>query len=199
MAKSSKLSLNRMLKKYNFKGSKQLQKAAYNAAVKKAKKLQAQALQELDQHVVTKEIEAGPNASGSSLLGGVGSLFGFLGFDAGADPIVILRNSLQDFVKVQRGNGKLLKVDKTRFLIEFPIDVPTVQQIYSVTPLSWTTKSWVKGIERGITNATNTIFKKSENSRSGVAIQSSQNIGFVKFSPTPYITPILKKLRQQLK
>lgn len=188
-----------MLKKYNFKGSKQLQKAAYNAAVKKAKKLQAQALQELDQHVVTKEIEAGPNASGSSLLGGAGSLFGFLGFDSGSDPIVILRNSLQDFVKVQRGNGKLLKVDKTRFLIEFPIDVPTVQQIYSNTPLSWTTKSWVKGIERGITNATNTIFKKSENSRSGVAIQSQQNIGFVKFSPTPYITPILKKLRQQLK
>ena len=102
MAKSSKLSLNRMLKKYNFKGSKQLQRAAYNAAVKKAKRLQEQAVQELDQHVVTKEIEAGPNASGSSLLGGAGSLFGFLGFDAGSDPIVILRSSLKDFVKVQR-------------------------------------------------------------------------------------------------
>ena len=122
-----------------------------------------------------------------------------MGFDAGSDPIVILRSSLKDFVKVQRNNGKLLKVDKTRFLIEFPIDVPTVQEIYSVTPLSWTTKSWVKGIERGITNYTNTIFKKSENSRSGVAIQSKQNIGFIKFRPTPYITPILKKLRQQLK
>jgi hypothetical protein len=80
MPRSKKLNLNDLLKKYDFKGSKSLQRAAYNAAVKKADKIRKEALSELDQHAVTKEIEAGPNAMGSSLLGGRGSLFGFLGF-----------------------------------------------------------------------------------------------------------------------
>ena len=69
MPRSKKLNLNDLLKKYDFKGSKSLQRAAYNAAVKKADKIRKEALSELDQHAVTKEIEAGPNAMGSSLLG----------------------------------------------------------------------------------------------------------------------------------
>ena len=38
MARVKKLNLNKLLKKYNFKGSKQLQDIAYKAALKKAKK-----------------------------------------------------------------------------------------------------------------------------------------------------------------
>ena len=39
MPRSKKLNLNDLLKKYDFKGSKSLQRAAYNAAVKKADKI----------------------------------------------------------------------------------------------------------------------------------------------------------------
>ncbi len=199
MARSKKLDLNRMLKKYDIKASKELQRAAYNAALKKSERIKKQALDELNKHIVTQEIEKGPSAKGSSLLGGVGSFFAFLGFNSNSQPVVILRDALTDFIKVKKGKGVVKKVQKTSFKIEFPIDIPTIEEIYNVTPLSWTTKSWVKGVEKGITNYTNTVFKDSDGSRSGGAFQSKQKIGFARFSPTPYITPILNKLKKELK
>jgi hypothetical protein len=199
MARSKKLDLNRMLQKYDIKASKVLQKVAYNAAVKKSDKIKKQALDELNNHIVTKEIEDGPSAKGSSLLGGVGSLFAFLGFPSNSKPVVILRDALTKYIRVQKGKGIVKKVQKTRFTIEFPIEIPTIEEIYNVTPLAWTTKSWVKGVEKGITNYTNTVFKDSDGSRSGGAFQSKQKIGFAKFSPTPYIIPILNKLKKELK
>ena len=199
MARSKKLNLNRILEKYDIKAAKGLQRAAYNAAVKKSDKIKKQALDQLNNHIVTQEIEEGPSAKGSSLLGGVGSLFAFLGFQSNSQPVVILRDALTQFIKVQKGKGIVKKIQKTRFTVEFPIEIPTIEEIYSVTPLAWTTKSWVKGVEKGITNYTNTIFKDSDGSRSGGAFQSKQKIGFAKFSPTPYITPIINKLKKELK
>jgi len=65
--------------------------------------------------------------------------------------------------------------------------------------MTWSTKSWVKGVERGITNYSNTIFKESKNSRSGVAIQVESKVGFIKFNATPYVTQMLDRLKAQLK
>ena len=60
MAKrSSKIDVNKILKNYNFKGSKQLQNTAYRAAVKKAKEVKKEVLNEFNKHEVTKEIEQG--------------------------------------------------------------------------------------------------------------------------------------------
>jgi hypothetical protein len=200
MPRSKKLNLNNLLKKYNFKESKSLQRAAYNAAVKKANKIKKEALSELNQHVVTKEIESGPNAMGSSLLGGRGSLFGFLGFDKGAQPVEILRSTFDRMFTVDKNQGVLKKISGTRFSLEYRVsNVPTITEIHAITPLPWTTKSWVKGIERGISNYTNTIFKDSENSRSGVAIQSRQKINFIKFNPTPYVSKILDNARKKFR
>ena len=78
MAILKKLSIKQLLKK-NYSNSKVLQNLAYGAAKKKADKLKRDLIKELNSHPVTKEIEQGPNASGS-LLGGNGNLFGFLGF-----------------------------------------------------------------------------------------------------------------------
>ena len=200
MPRSKKLNLNDLLKKYDFKGSKSLQRAAYNAAVKKADKIRKEALSELDQHAVTKEIEAGPNAMGSSLLGGRGSLFGFLGFDKGSQPVEILRSAFDRMFTVDRNQGVLKKISGTRFSLEYRVsNVPSITEMYAITPLAWTSKSWVKGVEKGITNYTQTVFKKSENSRSGVALQTDRKIGFIRFSPTPYVTQMLDKIRKELK
>ena len=43
---------------------------------------------------------------------------------------------------------------------------------------------------------TKTVFRDSERSRSGIALQSRQNIGFITFRPTPYITALLDKLKK---
>ena len=198
MAVRKKLSIKQLLKK-NYTNSKVLQNLAYGAAKKKAEGLQNAALKEFDEHQVTKELEKGTSGMNSSLLGGRGNFFGFLGFHQGDQPVQIIRNILEDHIKVRNTKGKLKKVSDTSFMWEFDIDIPSKTEIYAVTPMTWSSKSWVKGVERGITNYTKTIFRDSDRSRSGIALQSKQNIGFITFRPTPYITTLLDKLRKQLK
>ena len=198
MAVRKKLSIKQLLKK-NYTNSKVLQNLAYGAAKKKAEGLQNAALKEFDEHQVTKELEKGTSGMNSSLLGGRGNFFGFLGFHQGDQPVQIIRNILEDHIKVRNTKGKLKKVSDTSFIWEFDIDIPSKTEIYAVTPMTWSSKSWVKGVERGITNYTKTIFRDSDRSRSGIALQSKQNIGFITFRPTPYITTLLDKLRKQLK
>lgn len=207
MAKTNRLDLNRILQNYDFKGSKSLQNAAYRAAIKKAKETKKEVLKEFDKHEVTQEIKQGPKGRSSALLGGFGNFFGFLGFEKGSQPISILRDVLDSSFTVNRQRGRLKKVAKTTFTVEFDVDVPTDQQIYALTPLPWTTKSWVKGVEKGITNYSQTVFQERKgrgtlfdsHSRSGVAIQVKRQVNFIKFSSTPYITSILDKARNILK
>ena len=200
MARSKKLSLDRILKQYDLKGSKSLQRAAYRAAVEKAEKIKKEAIDELNKHKVTTEIEAGPNVNNSSLLGGRGSLFGFLGFQKSAQPVTILREAFTNMFTVNKNKGKVKKVSKRRFTLEYEIkNVPSIVDIYKITPLPWTSKSWVKGIERGITNYTQTVFKDSQNSRSGVAVQTNKQINFIRFSPVPYVSEILKNAKKKFK
>ena len=198
MARIKRLSIKQILKK-NYSNSKALQNLAYGAAKKKLDKLKKETLSEFDKHPVTQEIEKGPSGMGSPLLGGTGNFFGFLGFNQGDNPVAIVRGALEDHIQMRSRRGKLKKVSDTSFTWEFDISVPSKTEIYSITPLSWSSRSWVKGVERGITNYTRTIFRESERSRSGIALQSKQKIRFVSFKPTPYITALLEKLKKEFK
>tara|TARA_Y100000310_G_C20680067_1_gene815389 strand:- start:2037 stop:2633 length:597 start_codon:yes stop_codon:yes gene_type:complete len=198
MAVRGKLKIEQLLKK-NYSNSKVLQNLAYGAAKKKAQGLQNKALKELNEHEVTKELEKGTSGGGSRLLGGRGNFFGFLGFYQGQQPVTIIRDVFERSIKVRNAKGKLKKISKTSFLWEFDIDIPSAAEIYKATPLEWSSRSWVRGVEKGITNATKTVFLDSERSRSGVALQTTRNIGFINFRPTPYVTNILEKLKKELK
>ena len=198
MAVRGKITINQVTKKA-FSNSKVFQNLAYGAAKKKAERLQSEALKELDTHVVTQELEKGPSGGGSALLGGRGNFFGFLGFREGDQPVMVIRDSFRNSIKVRNTKGKLKKLSPTSFLWEFIVDIPSSVDIEKETKtLIWSSRSWVRGVEKGITNAANTIFVDSENSRSGVALQTTRNIGFINFRPTPYVTEILDKLRKQL-
>ena len=199
MAKRSQLDMNKILKQISVEVPKSLEKFANREARKKANAIKKEVLQEFNRHEVTKEIEKGPSGTGSTLLGGRGNFFGFLGFEKGAQPVEILRQTLENSFNLSSRKGRVVKVNQKTFKVEFDIMVPSKLDIYSVTPLSWTTKSWVKGVERGITNYSQTIFKSSDSSRSGVALQARTKINFIKFSPTPYIISILEKAKNKLK
>lgn len=198
MAVRKKLDIKQLLKK-KLSNSKVLQNLAYGSAKKKTDALRKEALGEFNKHIVTKELEQGNTGRGSMLLGGRGNFFGFLGFNQGEQPLEIIRDAFENHIEIRNKKGKLKKAGPTSYLWEFNINIPSKTEIYSVTPLSWSSRSWVKGVERGITNYSKTIFKDSQESRSGVALQSKQNIGFISFRPTPYITPILDNLKKQLK
>ena len=198
MAKTKKLNIKQLLKK-ELSNSKVLKNLAYGAAKKKMEGLRNTALKQLDQHPVTQELEKGTSGMNSSLLGGRGNFFGFLGFLEGQQPVEIIRDAFKDHIKIRSQNPKLKKVSAASYTWEFDIDIPSKTEIYGVTPMAWSSRSWVKGVERGVTNYTKTIFTDSSESRSGIALQSKQNVNFITYSPTPYITSILDNLKKQLR
>jgi len=193
----ARIDIKQLLKK-KLGNSRSFGNLAYGAALKKTQKLKKELMQDFDRHPVTNELQKGESGT-SSLLGGRGNLFGFLGFNKGQNPIEILRSQLENSIKITNPKGTVKKLTETSFIWQFDISVPSDSEVYAVTPLQWSTRSWVKGVEKGITNYANTLFKPSKNSRSGIAIQSQRKIGFIKFKPTPYVTDMLSKLRKELK
>ena len=96
MAKRSQLDMNKILKQISVEVPKSLEKFANREARKKANAIKKEVLQEFNRHEVTKEIEKGPSGTGSTLLGGRGNFFGFLGFEKGTQPVEILRETLEN-------------------------------------------------------------------------------------------------------
>ncbi len=99
--KPKNLTAKQVLKK-KIANSKTLQNIAYGAALKKVNKLKKELLAELNNHPVTKEIEQGVSGMNSSLLGGHGNFFAFLGFMQSAKPIEIISQGFQDFISMHK-------------------------------------------------------------------------------------------------
>ena len=134
-SKRKRLDVNKILKRMSVNVPKALEKRAKKAALKKAKMLKEQAIREFNRHEVTKEIEKGPSGRNSRLLGGKGNFFGFLGFEKNSNPIIIVRDALENSFNLSSSKGKLVKVSKNTFKIKFDIQVPNDTEIYSITPL----------------------------------------------------------------
>lgn len=166
----------------------------YNLVNEYVEKNKQQMISEFDNHPVTKEIDNGPEGTNiSNTLGGQGNLFSYIGFDDGSNPTEIIREVLNNSVRVDENatitpNGKDLK-------ITFPVFGPTLDEIESSTPMPFEGgRSWVRGIEKGISGFSYYIFKKYlKGSRSGTGLQSESEIRTGSFKPTTYLSSILKK------
>jgi hypothetical protein len=142
---------------------------------------------------ITMEIMAGPNSPNiSGTLDGASSLFAFIGFDQGDDPIspilALLEETRLDFTKFNT-TGRRVGMD-------FRVTLPTSEQIFSVTPLPWATgRSWAQGIERGLSGL-GYLLRKNKG-RSGAAIQSSVKVRGGRFKNRPYISAFLRKYKKR--
>ena len=162
---------------------------------KQFEKAKQAALLAFENHPVTKEIEAGKaSANSSGTLGGEGSLYSFIGFNAGDDPISKLREFLSSKIKIINKGAR--KSDMVFFI---SIDLPSGDDIAEVTPLPWAPgRSWAQGIERGLAGLGNYLVKENSQSRSGGAIQVEAMIRNSSFSTTPYLTQIITDLIKAL-
>jgi len=150
-------------------------------------------------HPITKEIDNGPDASNiSNTLGGQGNLFSYIGFEQGSEPTEDVKQILEDSVKVSsRPNistsGKNIKIN-------FPVSGPTMQEIESETPMPFEGgKSWVSGVEKGISGFSYYIFRKFiKNSRSSTGIQAESEVRTGSFKASPYLSTILKKFYSKI-
>jgi len=153
-----------------------------------------QMVDEFDNHPVTKEIDNGPDATNiSNTLGGEGNLFSYIGFNEGSNPTEIIKDILTNDVRVE--NKPTIQTAGKDLKISFPISGPTLNEIESVTPMPFEGgRSWVRGIEKGISGFSYYVFKKYlKGSRSGTGLQGEYEIRTGSFKPTSYVSAILKK------
>jgi len=173
--------------------SKGIKKVADNVALKKYELSKDNFFKDFESHPVTKELEGGPRGSNiSNTLGGVGNLFSFIGFYNTDNPIQNLRRILKDSFSVKekrKGN-----------LIRYIIDYPSLSEIKSETPMPWEGgRSWVTGIERGISGFSNYLYKKFGDGRSKEALQSDNKIRLAFYRKTTYLTSIINNFVNNMK
>lgn len=150
-------------------------------------------IQNFEQHPVTREIEAGVNASNvSNTLGGRGNLFSFIGFESSDNPTQPIYYQLRDITLT----SIMIKRDGTSLSY---VLYPSAEDIFKVTPLPWADgRSWAEGIEKGISNLGQFLSKPTEESRSGGGIQSKNPVSSASFSTTPYISSLISDFEKDI-
>ena len=160
----------------------------------KFKKIKKEMIQEFLSLPVTQELLGGPDAPNiSGTLGGVTSLFAFIGFDSGDQPIAPILNALErtqlQYLKELKQTNKVGGV--------FTVTLPTAEQIFSITPMPWAIgRSWAQGIETGISGL-GFLLRKKGKGRSGVALQSRVKVRGGRFKNTAYISSFIKKYEKR--
>jgi hypothetical protein len=149
-------------------------------------------LDDFESHPVTREIESGPmGGNDSGTLGGYGNLFSFIGFHQGANPIDTLRDILDSYrINTMRPHivKKNIGVD-----FKFRISGPSMEEIENITYLNWLGKSWVRGVERGMSGIGNYLATAgAAGSRSGGGIQATQRMRGSAYRPTKYVSSLLR-------
>jgi len=178
----------------NSKMTNFIRKEVYSLVEEYVEKNKQEMLNEYKNHPVTKEIENGPEASNiSNTLAGQGNLFSYIGFEEGSNPTEAVKEILENSVKIS--NKPDISVNNKNLKINFSVSGPTLEEIESVTPMPFEGgRSWVRGIEKGISGFSYYIFRKFiKNSRSSTGIQSESEVRSGSFKPTPYMKQILKK------
>lgn len=151
-------------------------------------------INEFMSHPVTQELLQGPDGVNiSGTLNGVTNLYAFIGFDDGDSPVQPILDILED-IKITKD------VEQTTYGVgrKYDITMPTAKDIFSVTPMPWATgRSWARGIETGISGLGYLLRKSSQNSRSGVAIQSNNKVRSGRFKNVQYISALIKKYEKR--
>ena len=157
-------------------------------------------IREFNEHPITMELEAGPEADNiSGTLSGYGNLFSFIGFHEEEDPVELVRQLLMQFTL---GTPR---ITAKRKMISFSYRTTgmTRGEIFAKTRLSWIGKSWLQAIESGMSGLGNYLYYENQdylsgNSRSGTAVQASKRIRSGGYKPTRYLTAILRNFERNI-
>lgn len=190
--------LNRSVKSAIHKqliGNKQLLNQTRQLIEKQFKTIHTKFMADFESHPVTRELRGGPDASNHSNSLPQGNLFGFIGFNAGTDPIadieVMLRRT--DIMIKNRKMGQF------GFVWTYIVTSPSLQDLYSATPMPWASgASWLRELEgRGIPNLGQYMYKRSSSSRSGAGVQNQNRSGGGRVRVS-YVKQLLKEFEQNL-
>lgn len=162
-------------------------------------------LQKFENHKVSQEIAAGPEAANTTnTLNGYGNLFSFIGFYSDSDPIGDAKEYFEQNIRIiDISSPKIInQVNQIKF--SFKVNIPDFSDINNEEKLQmpeWDTGSWLFKIENGMSGLTHYMFKlinKFKASRSGTAVQMKNSLRDIIFKKRLYITPLLKELKSRL-
>ena len=178
----------------DFRKSREYTKALQIIVHREFLKQKKELIRNFSKHPVTVEIEGGIGASNlSNTLNGKGNLFSFIGFNSSDKPLFPIYQKLES---IELTSTIIKKDGRSTSIILFP----TAEDIFSVTPMPWADGlSWAEGIEKGIPNLGQYLFKETDKSRSGRGIQSESQVSGATFSPTLYIGSMIKKFENTIK
>lgn len=199
------LNISQFISEISIQSKKQLEGLAKGAAQSKFTAARADLIEDFETHEVSKEIKEGPNADKSQFIS-KGGLFSALGFYAGSDPVGNVSEILRTNIILDKSPVKTeVFPRKLEFRYTFKVETPTLAEIKAAAPLDWTSRSWIKEIEEGISNLTLYIFSrklsKKANSRSGTGLQIKNKTteSAVYHPPTSYLTQMLKKFKERIR
>jgi hypothetical protein len=179
---------------------KQVKEIAYKRAQEISRGVTDGLERAFNAHEVTEEIEGGPGANNSSgtLIGSDGNLFTFIGFYDGDNPVSPVRQYLRSKGAVYK-TSKFVKLSTKEGMYNFRVNAPTMKDIEGLTPMPWESgRSWVKGVERGISGVGNYMYKQTAASRSGGAIQIKGKLGG-SFKRVKYMSALLNNYAKNLR
>lgn len=145
-------------------------------------------MEDFNNHPVTQEIENGPSAKNiSNTLNGIGNLFSYIGFFTSQAPTQELRELLEKSFSFKK---RSVNKNGSKFIVTYP----DIEIIKKNTPMPWEGgRSWVSGIEKGISGFGFYLYKKFIDGRSGEALQSTNKVRSSSFKRVRYMSEIIKK------
>ena len=194
MAKSYGGKVNMRLVKRKVANSKKLRRHMDQVAKKRFDHAKKQMVKEFDHHSVTRELQAGPEASNlSDTLGGYGNLFSYMGFATGTDPTALVRSFLINSIKLKKSS----KASKLH--VNYSISLPSLQD-FDFATMPWEGgKSWISGVETGVSGFNYYMAKAAEASRSGSAIQIDGKLrGRGSSAGIKYMSRMLSNFRKRI-
>ena len=171
-------------------------KQAMDRIIKLAREAHMEMLKAFESHPVTKEIKSGPDGyNQSGTLGGYGNLYSFIGFEEGMDPIEPIRKILKKTLKV-----RAIPANHKSMVMNFLVELPSKEELFAASPMPWATgRSWIDGIEKGISGLGEYLNTTSFSSRSGEGVQAKNKIRGGGFRNTKYLSEILNNLKNSLR
>lgn len=147
----------------------------------------AAAIVEFDNHPITQALEN--HDSG----GVVGTLFGFIGFEAGEEPTKIIREMLYDEIEF----SGITQLTNRKFIISY--EFPSKEDIYDVTDLPWADgRSWCEMLDTtGIPGLAAYVPKRGKG-RSEEGVQNKRVVGGSKYPKVPYISRIINNFKKRV-
>lgn len=166
-------------------------------ANEKLNDIKQEILNDVENHPVSQELRSHVIPS-SFLSDKTASLFGFLGFNEGDDPVGKLLIVLDYLITINSPRATLVnRIANTSVKLTLPNwrDLRAENSLL----LEWDSVSWPEGIKNGVSGLSHYLNSDTEQSRSKEGIQIKHSVRDAEFAGTPFLDEIFKAARKKIK